>query len=550
MRRVVVIASVLVVAGIAAWFLFRSGPATARDLADRSCSSLAVGLHSSGTAVRLEAQKAIEPSRQAAHKDRKYRRFAAVVSQLAASNSANGVGTPARPADLAIASQTCGAKVLDPKAAIATRVPYLTDATPNSVLVNFATDRAAPRAAVVFGPAGSNCRTSRATATAAGVPVQIGRRTDYLYNVELTNLRPRTTYCYRLGPEVFDLSTREVAPRFTTAQQPSDSTPFSFAVIGDWGGGTRDEAKIIKRIASSPASFIVTTGDNSYISGNQTDYGDLSGGHVFGPDLWPQVGGRLPTYAAQGNHGFSIYMPMLQNWPEPATVLASQGSYQRDAYCCTPNLARTHHYADTWYAFDRGPARFYILDGAWADHTGDYAGDFLAHWNGPVRGCPACGTELQWLQADLAAHASTPLKFAFFHYPLHVDASDHRSDTYLGGPGSLEGLLARNGVDVVFNGHAHLYERNTPQIPGSNMVSYVTGGGGVHNGADTLARVQGCSSYDAYAIGLDHTACNAPPPASDQQVFHYLLVTVEDRQVKVTPTDENGHPFDIQTYHF
>jgi hypothetical protein len=82
------------------------------------------------------------------------------------------------------------------------------------------------------------------------------------------------------------------------------------------------------------------------------------------------------------------------------------------------------------------------------------------------------------------------------------------------------------------------------------MVSYVTGGGGVGNGTDQLAEVRGCSTFDAYAIGARHTACHAPPPTSDQQVYHYLLVTVDGHNVTVTPTDENGHTFDAQTYHF
>ena len=43
----------------------------------------------------------------------------------------------------------------------------------------------------------------------------------------------------------------------------------------------------------------------------------------------------------------------------------------------------------------------------------------------------------------------TPLKLAFFHYPLHVDNGGEPTDTYLDGPNSLEGLLATNNVDIV-----------------------------------------------------------------------------------------------------
>ena len=75
------------------------------------------------------------------------------------------------------------------------------------------------------------------------------------------------------------------------------------------------------------------------------------------------------------------------------------------------------------------------------------------------------------------------------------------SDRYLRGPGSLADLLSRYGVDLVFSGHAHVYERNLRQ-PGDSFVSYVTGGGG--------ARLEpigdkGCNAFDAYGIGWSPT---------------------------------------------
>ena len=149
--------------------------------------------------------------------------------------------------------------------------------------------------------------------------------------------------------------------------------------------------------------------------------------------------------------------------------------------------------------------------------TGAYQGDFLAHWNGPVSGCAPCGAELQWLKSDLAAHASTPLKFAFFHYPLHADNGGEPTDTYLDGPNSLEGLLADNNVDIVFNGHAHQYERNYPQIAGKPMVSYVTGTGGAASAGRRVQLVRRLR----HRLGL---IVPARQPASDANVYGFLLV--------------------------
>jgi hypothetical protein len=112
-------------------------------------------------------------------------------------------------------------------------------------------------------------------------------------------------------------------------------------------------------------------------------------------------------------------------------------------------------------------------------------------------------------------------------------------------------LLHDNGVQLVFNGHAHDYERNIA-TPGG-VGSYVTGGGGARASAIGGA---GCSTTDAYAVGWSYSlgrgsACGAAPvPASDAQVYHFLEVTVNGTVVTVTPTDSRGATFDVQSYNF
>src|SRR2546427_104396 len=322
------------------------------------------------------------------------------------------------------------------------------------------------------------------------------------------------------------------APVFTSALASGAADPFSFAVIGDWGAGTTHEANVLSQIAAAKPAFIVTVGDTVYNSGTQTEYGDLRGGNAVAPQYWPEVGRPVPAFPAAGNHGFSGSVPYFQNWPQGATIAACAQSgcrYQRDTYCCTGTLGTTTKtYPSSWYAFDWGGTRFYILDGAWSDSTGAYLGDRQAHFNGPGAGCAICGAPLTWLTNDLASHPAAD-RFAFWHYPLYADSSSQGSDWFLDGPDNLEGVLASYGVNIVFNGHAHFYERNYPQIAGNPMLSYVTGGGGA-----PLGGVSGHSSFDAYA----------------KAIYHYLRVTVAGASVTVTPTDENGATFDVQTYNF
>jgi len=550
-RRRVAIGAAVGVIGIGVAVLAAVAPSgsTAMQSMHAACMDLTNALRARGQSIEVQLRDGSVAADSAAAKQARFQAFAAAVARLAGRAPTPAV-VVARPSDLATAQATCGGGVVPHNDAIVVRAPYLTDVTADSALVNFATDGPVNVATVNYGNAQDGCHLDRAASTSHSHQVSVAGRTDYLVSVRLTSLRAGGRYCYQAGGGVFELSTLETPATFSTPPLPTDQRALSFAVIGDFGGGSTDESNVLRQIALSPALFIVTVGDNAYEDGTQANYGDLAGGNVFGPDFWPQVGETRPTFAAQGNHGFTNYRAGLTNWPETNVVRASGGRYQRDVYCCLRTLTRAHPYPSDWYAFNWGPARFYVLDAAWADATGHYTSDALAHWNRPVPACTPCGMELTWLRSDLAAHADTPLKFAFFHYPLHVNASDHQSDVLLDGPTGLEGLLAHAGVDIVFNGHAHLYERNRPQIAGSPMVSYVTGGGGVNDPTDTLAAVAGCSAFDAYAIGADHTSCNAAKPHDNSDVYHYLLVTVAGHRVTITPTNETGQTFDVQTYAF
>ena len=426
------------------------------------------------------------------------------------------------------------------RSAALTRYPYVTEVVGNSATLNWATDRSQSTGSATFGPVTGGTCTPTTSVTAKSIAITVGSTNEYQWSAPLSFPSPGT-YCYRVQLAGTDLLGTDPSPRVSTAAAPG--TPYSFAVLGDYGAGTTGEAAVMSRIGASPASFVVTVGDNVYNSGTETEYGDLSQGNLFPSQYLPALGGK-PIFASEGNHGFSINTPYVQDFASPQAAAASGGRDVSESYCCISTLSGAHTYPSVWYAFNWGSARFYVLDGAWADTQGAYQGDFLGHWNGPVSGCGPCGAELSWLKSDLAAHASTPIKFAFFHYPLHADSSGQGTDTYLDGPTGLEGLLANNNVQIAFSGHAHQYERNYPQIAGKPLVTYVDG-----NGGDALGSVGGCSAFDAYAIGSG-SSCHAPTPASDANVYGFVLVTVNGSQVTVTPTDSTGRTYDVQTYNY
>ncbi|HET9667651.1 MAG TPA: metallophosphoesterase, partial [Desertimonas sp.] len=444
------------------------------------------------------------------------------------------------------------------------RYPYLTDvvnsadSTTGYATINWATDRSSTTAAAVWGAVAGDGSCSPTTSVAGTrTPITVNSVALYQWEANLT-LLPDQAYCYRVTLGGADLLGSDPSPRFRTLLPTGSTTPFSFAVLGDWGqvdetSSNPDQANLMQRIAQSGVSFAVTTGDNAYASGSQGNYGDLVEvgpelSAIFGPQFWTVAGSSIPMYPAMGNHGFlrnDVAHPHFTNWPQDRAVSESNGRYQRDTYCCLLGTASLT-LPSTWYAFDAGRTRIYVLQAAWSDSNGGvnndpYEVDAAYQWT-------PSSAQYQWLQQDLAAHPNQ-IKMAAFHYPLYSDQKHETSDTFLHGPDSLQGLLNQYDVKLAFNGHAHIYQRNFADPGGT--VAYLTGGGG----AKTQSVAEDpCLAIDAYAIGWSNSsstgnACGAAtPPSSAAEVFHFLKVTVDGSQVTVEPINSLGQSFDVQTY--
>lgn len=454
-----------------------------------------------------------------------------------------------------------------------TRAPYLTDLTTSSIQVNWATTTQS-RGIVRYGPP-PNCTANSVSSVPLGSPITINAVREYRNSVTVPGLSAGTTYCYRIytgGAAPVDLLGSAPSPQFTTLEAPGSNTPFTFDVLGDWGDTTNsgvndgsinaNQAALDAQLAASGARFAISTGDVGYQGGTQTNYGDLNQvgtdiSAVFGPSYWAVPGQSLPVHGVSGNHGQNSTFLLL--WPQSTSAAASGGTYAMVSY---PSIDGSNpgSYPTTYYAFSTGNVRIYVLDAAWGNsnvgnadggpcgsHCAIYQVDHDAHWT-------TTSAQYQWLKQDLAAHPGG-LKIAAFHFPLRSDDATEPDDTYLqntpGSTDSLEQLLHDNGVQLVFNGHAHDYQRNI--APAGGVISYTTGGGGAK--ASSVGG-HGCATTDAYAIGWSYSksrgnACGAAtPPANDGQVYHFLKVTVAGSSVTVTPTDSHGSTFDVKTYNF
>ena len=68
--------------------------------------------------------------------------------------------------------------------------------------------------------------------------------------------------------------------------------------------------------------------------------------------------------------------------------------------------------------------------------------------------------ELDWIAKELGSSGSD-WKIAVFHHPLYSSGGRHGSSLDL--RAILEPLLVQGGVNVVFTGHDHVYERVKPR---------------------------------------------------------------------------------------
>ena len=212
-------------------------------------------------------------------------------------------------------------------------------------------------------------------------------------------------------------NSRREAPSLTL---PNKEGSVRFVVIGDTGTGTAQQlelAKVMIRYRQTfPFEFVLMVGDNMYGSEKVADY-KLKFENVYKPLLDQQV----KFYAALGNHDESN-----QRFYEFFNMEGQE-----------------------YYRFKKGNVSFYSLNSNYMDKK-----------------------QVDWLNEKLAADTAR-WKVAFFHHPPYSSGGKHGSDTKL--REVVEPIFLKHGVDVVFNGHEHFYERIKPQ---QGIYYFISGSGG------------------------------------------------------------------------
>ncbi len=201
---------------------------------------------------------------------------------------------------------------------------------------------------------------------------------------------------------------------------PNEDDSVRFMVVGDTGTGSRRQNELARMMfryrQAFPYEFALMVGDNMYGSEKAADYKKK-----FEDVYRPLLDQKVKFYAALGNHDES-----------------NQRFYEH-----------FNMNGEEYHRFERGGVAFYCLNSNYMDKR-----------------------QLKWLEDKLKSDTSS-WKVAFFHHPPYSSGGKHGSELSL--REVVEPLFVRYGVNVVFAGHEHFYERIKPQ---KGVYYFISGAGG------------------------------------------------------------------------
>lgn len=281
-----------------------------------------------------------------------------------------------------------------------------------------------------------------------------------IHNVTLDNLLPNTSYKYKVVTEGVYESPEYT---FTTAEY---TNTFEFAVMGDNRPGI--DTSVMRQVIDNKSSFVLHLGDLVQNGLKLNDWYRFLGDYA-------EMLGKIPTMAIFGNHEVDVYLNEFFKFP-------SNNS---------PDPTNHGH----WYSFDYNNIHIVALD--------------------PYRDYFAGSEQYNWLIEDLESiPENIDHTFILIHEPPYTSGNNHGPNLQI--RETLVPVFEEYNVDVVFNGHEHIYERSMV----NNIPYIVTGGAG-----SPLYHVTGGANL--YSIKAE-------------SVFHYCRVIVDGKNFKIQMVRSDG----------
>ncbi|KAK9160168.1 hypothetical protein Syun_006509 [Stephania yunnanensis] len=262
-----------------------------------------------------------------------------------------------------------------------------------------------------------------------------------IHHVRIEGLEPDTRYYYKCGDSSLLAMSNEHF--FRTFLLPSpNSYPHRIAVVGDLGLTSNTSTTFDHLIRNDP-SMLLMVGDLTYANQYLTTgskgvscfscaFPDARIRETYQPrwDGWGRfmepLTSRIPMMVIEGNHeiepqaGGVTFESYRARFSVPSQESGSQSSF--------------------YYSFNAGGIHFIML-GAYVNYN-------------------TTGAQYAWLREDLRRldRSVTPWLVAAWHPPWYNSYSSHYQEFDCMRQ-EMEALLYQYGVDIVFAGHVHAYER-------------------------------------------------------------------------------------------
>jgi predicted MPP superfamily phosphohydrolase len=222
------------------------------------------------------------------------------------------------------------------------------------------------------------------------------------------------------------------------ASLPARPDSLKFAVIGDTGTGAPAQFDVGTRMNEARSAFpfdmVIMLGDNIY--GRQTAQDFVA---KFQRPYAALLTGGVTFYASLGNHD----SPMNRYYPG-----FNMGG-------------------ERYYTYTKKNTQFFVLDSNAMDVK-----------------------QVAWLENALK-QSQEEWKICYFHHPLYSDGGRHGSEVEL--RVILEPIFVKYGVNVVYSGHDHIYERIKPQ---KGITYFVNGSSGELRRGDTHSSEMTAAYFD------------------------------------------------------
>ena len=263
-----------------------------------------------------------------------------------------------------------------------------------------------------------------------------------LHTLTLDKLDPESTYYYEItalpATDESEQTPKILSGILTFSTAVEDSSAYSFVAFGDTEARPHINNRMSQLIWDERPNFVVNLGD-------LTD------------------GGREP-HKFEWNYEYFLGMTPLNS---RVPVFPVPGNGEGDLFWYLK-----YHNLPPYYSFRYGNAEFFMLNSNEKEQL------------------EPGGEQYLWLEEQLKNSTAT-WKFAAHHHAVYTSDENDYGNTWEGKPSDLGDLQVRElvqlyekyGVDIVFYGHLHTYERSWPLmdgavVPNGGVVYLVAGGAG------------------------------------------------------------------------